>query len=243
MAKSSKGFARQQERFTARQRANDLAKVGKTAAAFGAAMAVGEYFTQEASAAPVYSFRDLMDLSQVQNVRNYNNSLAITGPVMRDGQEITEQNFEFGGFTEASGGLNVTAYLDNDNLPGYPNVWAGQYDVNGMGIGNNPDTWMAVQKNALFNGVPYIGDLTNGNLTIAEGNNGWFDIEFDGVLNNYEAMPVASGVGTLEIDVPINIVPGPAASGLLGLGIIGVAAVKKGREVVCRLLGRLAGGR
>ncbi len=241
VAKSGKGFERRQKRFRDSQRVESFAKVGKTAAAIGTAATIGGAVAQEASASLVYSFRDLMDTYSRQPVKNHDSSYEIIGPVTLYGHEITHQNFELGGFTEVPGGVIVTAYLVNNRFPGYPEAWRGEYDVAGIGLGNRPDLWMGVQKNAMFNGKPYIGDLTDGELVIAPENKVWLDMEVDGVLNNYSAMPMATGSGTVRIDVPINLVPEPVSGGLLGAGIVAVAVAKKGKTILRGLLERLTG--
>ena len=193
----------------------------KTATVAGLALAAAKV----ADAAIIYSFRDLMDLSDIQSVRNYDSSYNITGEFTDNGETPTEQNYDFGGFSDVEGGAIVSAYMDNNDFLGAPGYLNGIYDREHLGVGGRPDWWMAVQKNALFEGTPYIGETVGGSLNIASGNNVWLNgfIEYDGVAGASIQMPGCTDSGTLEIQNSINLVPEPTT--MVTLGLMGAAAL------------------
>ncbi|HUS44907.1 MAG TPA: PEP-CTERM sorting domain-containing protein [Phycisphaerae bacterium] len=191
-------------------------------AAIAVALAVAGHAGNAEAATVIFSWEDLMGLSDLQDIRNFDDSLNVVNDFTVIGTIPTDGFYELGGFISSGGGLVPVAYLKNFASP-YTGFLGGAYDRATLGIGAYPTSWIAVHMNAIDPGTgdPYIGILDGSNFTIAAANEFWGtdEIEFNGILDDYAQMPATTTSGTLQIP-SINITPEPGTLALLAGGVL-----------------------
>jgi hypothetical protein len=231
MIKSQKGFEARSQRFRDNQR--ESSRLARTAALTGAAVAgvavLGSARTAKADL--VYSWRDLMNASSGwQNISAYD-------VLTLNGNFPTKNNIDIGGFSNDGGGnLIVTGYLRNID-PNYKGDLSGSFDRDYLGIGGKPQSWLAVEKNAIDSGTgkAYIGDLntSTGVLTIDSLNRTWdmTQMEINGISGVAGAaeMPGCTYTGTLTAP-SVNLVPEPASGLVMAIGLAAAGIARKFRK-------------